>query len=99
MSFALDDWYVLIIEGWDAPAGFRVCAEGAASELRRIAALETFDSVQLIPTSEYEFVPEPGDRITLVYTPDEQQFTGQIYRLQARPATIRALMQAEPPKP
>lgn len=99
MSFALDDWYVLIIEGWHAPTGFRACAEEANSELRRITALKAFDSVQLIPTSEYEFVPEPGDRITLMYTPADQQFTGQICRLQARPATIRALMQAEPPKP
>jgi hypothetical protein len=96
VSFPFDGLYAVILQGWKAPEGVSVCAEEPFGERRRAEALERFDSVQLIPHTEYDLIPESRSVRTLIHTPDAATFQGVVHRLEAKPAAFKALGLAEP---
>jgi hypothetical protein len=83
VSFPWDGNYGVILLDWPAPEKTRACAGEPFGERGQATALERFDTVELVSTTEYELVPEPVPTVTLIYEPDSRRFQGVVHRLRA----------------
>ena len=83
MSLYWDGWYAVVLDEWNAPPGFRACAESAYPERAEAERLDSFDSVQLLDDSEYRLVEVPSDSRTLTCLADGQAFHGEVFLLEA----------------
>ena len=66
---------VLLLDDWERPEGYWVCAGEPQYARRQIESIEEFDSVQYILKLEYDAV-ERGEGRTVTYAPDGKQYRG-----------------------
>jgi hypothetical protein len=77
MSFFWDQWYAVLLDGWNAPEGYWVCAEEPQYERRQAESIERFNSVEYLSKGEYD-VAERGKEMTVTYEPDGKRYQGYV---------------------